>query len=57
MFAAYNTASHAQAGIGSTGVGICTIIFGPLTQMLNEQLGWRATFRGQSSIQLTAILL
>jgi len=32
-------------GVGSTGVGLGTLVFGPLTKLLVEQYGWRNTFR------------
>eukprot|EP01046_Picozoa_sp_COSAG06_P060485 COSAG06_NODE_12887_length_1316_cov_1.485620_1_plen_223_part_00 len=32
-------------GVGTTGVGIGTLIFGSLTKQLVESLGWRAAFR------------
>ena len=43
-------------GVGTTGVGIGTLIFGPLTKLLVTTLGWRATFRVLSLSAASAIL-
>ena len=43
-------------GVGTTGVGVGTLIFGPLTKLLVEALGWRATFRVLSLSAASAIL-
>lgn len=32
-------------GVGTTGVGLGTLIFGPLTEFLLQEYGWRSTFR------------
>lgn len=43
-------------GVGTTGVGVGTLIFGPVTKLLVENLGWRAAFRVLSLSALSAML-
>jgi MCP family monocarboxylic acid transporter-like MFS transporter 13/MCP family monocarboxylic acid transporter-like MFS transporter 12 len=43
-------------GVGTTGVGIGTLIFGPITKMLVDAMGWRATFRVLSLSAASAML-